>query len=134
MLQRAAPIQTIGSTREWRASSPAPPCKSLFHFHGGAGVGKLLADVLRLFLADAFLNRLGRAVYQVLGFLQAEVGDLAHRLDHVDLVSAHVLEDDRELGLVLGRGSARRRARAAAGNDDRSRRRSRDAEALLKPL
>src|SRR5262249_19174422 len=48
---------------------------------------------------------LRRAVDQVLGLLEAEVGDLADGLDDADLVRAGVLEGHRELGLLDGRGS-----------------------------
>ena len=52
---------------------------------------KLLPDRLGLVLGRILLQRLGRAIHQVLGFLQAQRGNLAHRLDGVDLVRAEVL-------------------------------------------
>src|ERR671912_758304 len=61
-----------------------------------AHVLELLADRLGLFLVDAFLQRLGRALDEVLGFLQPEAGDLADDLDDLDLVRADLLEVDVE--------------------------------------
>ena len=52
------------------------------------------------------LTELGRAVDQVLGLLEAQAGHLADDLDHVDLLVARAREDDRELGLLLGRAAA----------------------------
>ena len=70
---------------------------------------ELLLDRLGVGLVDAFLDVLRRAVDEVLGLLEAEVGDLADRLDDADLVGAGVGEDDRELGLLGGRSRRRRR-------------------------
>src|SRR5215510_15078449 len=47
---------------------------------------ELLLDLVCLFLVDAFLDRLRRALDQVLGLLQAEAGDRAHLFDNVDLL------------------------------------------------
>lgn len=49
---------------------------------------KLGLDGLGLFLLDAFLDRLRRVVDEVLGFLQAQPGQLAHNLEHGDLLVA----------------------------------------------
>src|SRR5690606_24247042 len=70
------------------AKPDAPP--ALLDFDLGADFLELLLDGLGLFLRDPFLDRLGRALDEVLGFLQPEIGDLAHDLDDVDLVAAHV--------------------------------------------
>src|ERR1700739_2869923 len=80
---------------------------------------KLLLDRLSLVLGRAFLQRLGGAVDQVLGFLQTERGNLADSLNGVDLVRAGVLEDDLEFGLFLSCRSCCRTA--ATGNRDRGR-------------
>ena len=59
-------------------------------------------------------HRLGGAVDEVLGLLQAQARELAHDLDHLDLLVAGRDEDDVELVLLLGglgRGAARRRRR-----------------------
>src|SRR5579871_1082871 len=45
----------------------------LFHFYRSPCLGELLLDILGLVLGDAFLNGLGSAVHQVLGFLQAQI-------------------------------------------------------------
>ena len=76
-----------------------------------------LALIVRgLVLRHAGLHGLRRAVDQVLRFLQAQAGDLAHDLDDLDLLRAGFLERDRELGLLFGRRSRapRRRQPAAA--------------------
>ena len=52
----------------------------------GADLVELLLDRLGLVLGHAFLDRLGRALDEVLGFLQTEAGDLADDLDDLDLV------------------------------------------------
>ena len=65
-----------------------------------------LRDGLGFFLGDVLLQRLGSAVDQVLGFLQAEGGDFAYGLDGIDLVGTGILEDDGELGLLFSRRSA----------------------------
>src|SRR5262245_31419091 len=67
---------------------------------------ELLLDGLGLGLRYALLDRLGRAVDQILGRLQAEPGELTDDLDDLDLFVAGAGEDDREV-LLLGRGRAR---------------------------
>src|SRR5262245_29275691 len=64
----------------------------------GAAVGQLLFDLRSVFLRQAFLDRLGRAFDQILGFLQAEARDLANDLDDVDLLRGiEAFEDDAKL-------------------------------------
>src|ERR1700761_7085141 len=93
---------------------------------------ELLSDGRRVFLRDVLLQRLGSAVDQVLGLLETKRGDLAHCLDGVDLVRAGILEDDGELGLLLGRRSSRAAARCRSRrHGGRSRR---DPETLLELL
>src|SRR5690606_3336501 len=100
----------------------------------GAGFLELLLDVLRLGLADAGLDLLGRAVDEILGVLQAEAGDLADDLDDADLVGATALEDDGELRLLLG-GSRRSRTTSSRRSSRRDRDRgSRDAPLVLERL
>src|ERR1700759_4419445 len=65
---------------------------------------ELLLDLLSLVLAGAFLDGLGRAFDEILGFFEAEVGDLTNGLDDLDLVRAAIREDDVELGFLFGRG------------------------------
>src|SRR6266496_2720206 len=107
--------------------------KKLLHFNGRAGIREFLFDGLGLFLADAFLDRLGSAVHKVLGLLQAQAGDFAHGLDHVDLIGARRGQDHVELGLRLGRRGRRSRC-ATAGHHHRSRGRSRNAQGLFQFL
>src|SRR5690348_2729367 len=103
----------------------------LLDFYGGDAF-ELLLDGLGVFLAHVLLQRLRSAVHQVLGFLQTQGGDFAHRLDRADLVRARILQDDGELGLLhCLRG---RRPRASAGNHHRGRRRRRNAKALFELL
>src|SRR3546814_1282933 len=47
-----------------------------------------------VFLGEAFLERLGRAVDEILGLLEAQARRLANNLDHLDLLIARGLEDD----------------------------------------
>src|SRR5260370_7357134 len=64
---------------------------------------KLLLELRRLVLVDAFLDALGRALDQVLGLLEAETGDCTHLLDDVDLFLTRRGQDDGELGLLARR-------------------------------
>src|SRR3978361_1498917 len=79
----------------------------LLDFDFGADFLELLLDRRGLVLGHAFLDRLGRALDEVLGFLEAERGDLADDLDDVDLVAADFGQRDRELGLFFFRDSRR---------------------------
>ena len=87
-----------------------------------AGFLKLLLDGLGFLLVDAFLHGLGRALDQVLRFLQAQAREFANDLDDADLLVGRVfLEDDRELGLLLGRRGGGTGGSTARGNHrDRS--------------
>src|ERR1700738_3627682 len=88
----------------------------LLDFDFGAGFFELLLDSRRFVLINALFDGLGRAVYQVLGFLQTQAGDFANRLDDVDLVAAHIGENDGELRLLFRRGRARRRSAATTSH------------------
>src|SRR6201989_3047617 len=94
-----------------------PEVLSLLDFDFGAGFFELLLDGGGFVLADAFLDGLGRAIDEVLGFFQAEAGDFANRLDDVDLVAADVGEHDGEFRLLFRRSRRRRRAAPATRND-----------------
>src|SRR4029077_6704480 len=82
---------------------------------GGAGALQGRPRLVRALLVDLLQDRLGRAVDQVLGLLQAQAGQAAHLLDDLNLLVARSLEDDVELVLLLGllglaaRGPARGR-------------------------
>src|SRR5919204_1058816 len=92
----------------------------------GAGLFQLRLDLVGLFLGRALLDRVGSAVDQVLGLLQAQAGDRANDLDHLDLLVAGVGEHDVEGGLLLRRrcavaarrGRARGRHRNGSGGGD----------------
>src|SRR5215467_14359538 len=75
--------------------------KYLFHLHLGACIFQLLLRRVGVRFVDAFLDRLGRSVDQILGFLQAQPGDFAHRLDDVHLVVADGGQHHGELGLFF---------------------------------
>src|ERR1035441_3966314 len=96
--------QTGGPDRTLIRSIPSADSRLavLLHFDRGAGVDELLLDRLRLFLADAFLHRLGSAIDQVFGFLQTEAGDFANSLDHVDFICARDRKSTRLNSSHLG--------------------------------
>src|SRR5216683_2038973 len=100
----------VGIRDSPRNESRFPNPESLLDFDLCADFLELLLDGRGLFLGDAFLDRLGRALDEVLGFLEAERGDLADDLDDVDLVAAHFGERDGEVRLLF-----RRSRRAATG-------------------
>src|SRR3954464_10060538 len=96
----------------------------------GAGLLELCLDRVGLVLRDALLDRLRSRVDEVLRLLEAEAGDRADDLDHLDLLVADAGEDDVERRLLLGRGTRAVAARARRGRDcDRSG--GRDAPLLL---
>src|SRR5439155_17655067 len=92
--------------------------RDLFNLDSGAGVLELFLDGQRFFLGHSFLNGLRSALHEILGFLQAQAGNLAHYLDHVDLLIPHGGEDNAEFGLLLGRrlGFASRRRNPSGGH------------------
>src|ERR1051326_2896843 len=83
----------------------------------GAGLLELGLDRVGLVLGDALLDRLRRRVDEVLGLLEAETGDRADDLDHLDLLLAGAGEDDVERRLLLGLG---RSSATGGGHGDRS--------------
>src|SRR4029077_11419221 len=94
-------------TRESRQRAPmarrvSPP--RLLHLDDRALRFELLLDLFGFLLGHAFLHGAGRALHQVLGLLQAQAGDRPDLFDHLDLLLAAALQDDRELGLLLDRG------------------------------
>src|SRR5581483_533268 len=86
-----------------------------------AGLLELRLDRVGLLAVDALLDRAGRAVDEVLRLLQAQAGDRADDLDHLDLLVACARQDDVERGLLLGAGGA-----VAAGGRSGPRGRDRD--------
>src|SRR5690606_3643270 len=93
-----APVRSRGADPR-----PAPPRCRLLQLDGRALLLQLGLDLLGLFLRHALLDRLRRVVDEVLRLLQAQAGQLAHDLDHLDLLLAGAREDDVELRLLLGR-------------------------------
>src|SRR5450756_2176950 len=81
--------------------SPGIPLKYpwLLQFNLGAGLLELGLDLLGLVLVHAFLDSLGGAFDEVLGFLEAQAGDGADFLDDFDLLLAGGDKHYRELGL-----------------------------------
>src|SRR6476661_6518778 len=101
-----------GGRQEALFSHCQPPIADcLLHFHRSALILELLLELCRLILGDAFLHGLAAGLDEVLGFLEAEAGDGANLFDDVDLLLAASLQDDGELGLLLGRGSRSARSR-----------------------
>src|SRR6185503_11633707 len=96
----------------------------------GAGLFELRLDLVGLLLGDALLDRLRRRVDEVLRLLEAETGDRAHDLDHLDLLAAGLGEHHVEGGLLLRRGTVATGCRAA-GRRDRHRSGGGDAPLLL---
>src|SRR3989449_8291139 len=94
------PRESRRRARVARRVSP-PPC--LLQFDDRALCFELLFDLFGFLLGHAFLHRAGRAFHQVLGLLQAQAGDRPDFLDDLNLLLPATLEDDRELGLLLGR-------------------------------
>ena len=86
-----------------------------------------------LLLRHPLHHRLGGAVHQILGLLQAQAGEGPNLLDDLDLLLAGRGQDDVELGLLLGLllgGSAARSPRPGHAGD-RHGRCGLDAELLL---
>ena len=112
-----APDATCWVSRGPRLSGPrsrAERSGGYFTSTAAPDLLELLLHVRRLGLGDLLLHGLGRAVHEILGLLEAEPGQLAHDLDHLDLLVARRGEDDVELRLLLrrrGRAAARRRRR-----------------------
>ena len=93
---------------------PRPERKQLLDRNFGAGFFERLLDLLGLFLGNAFLDGLRRALDEVLRFFQAERGDLADGLDDIDLLVAGALENNGEFRLLLDRGGGGSTGPAAA--------------------
>src|SRR5512136_2175900 len=81
--------------RRYRDSRPAAMRAAgiLLRLDLGADLLEGRLDLLGLFLGGAFLDRLRRALDEVLGFLQAETGDRADLLDDLDLLVAGRSQD-----------------------------------------
>src|SRR5258708_39168141 len=84
-----------------RVRSRSVPREGLLDLDRRSLLLELLLHVLGLGLGHLLLDRLRRAVDEVLGLLQAEPRELAHDLDDLDLLVAGRSEDDVELRLLL---------------------------------
>src|SRR5690242_185793 len=93
------------------------PCELLLQFDGRPSLFELALDRVGLFLGDALLDRDGRAVDEVLRFLEAQAGDRTDDLDHLDLLAACLGEHDVEGRLLLVRGGTVAGRRSAGGCD-----------------
>src|SRR5579872_14828 len=113
-----------------RRSSPS----ALFHLDGGASVLELLLEFRSFVLVDAFLDGLGRAFDQVLGFLEAETSDRPHLFNDIDLLLARIGQDDGEFRLLGRGGGAWRPAGSARRGGNGDRRGRRDAPLLFELL
>src|SRR6478736_5238540 len=94
------PLVEADRTSAWRRGPQRPASGEagraehvLLQLDLGAFGLELRLELVGVGLRHAFLDRLGRALDQVLGLLEAEAGDLAHRLDDVDLLVAGGGED-----------------------------------------
>src|SRR5260221_7316854 len=104
----------------------------LLDLDSGTRILKLLLELRRFVLVDAFLDRLRRALDEVLGLFETEARDRTDFLDHVDLLVAEGRENDVELGLLGSRcGSCRT---ATAGGCDGNRGSGRDTPLLFEHL
>ena len=81
------------------------PRSGLLQFGLGASFFELRLHRFSVGFRDAFLD-LATGFGEIFGFFQAQTGDFAHDLDHVDLVRAGVGQDDVEFGLLFGRSSS----------------------------
>src|SRR5271166_3917906 len=97
-------------------NEPRRPASSLLELDLRADLLEGSLDLLGLFLANAFLDRLRGAFDEVLGLLEAEGGDRADFLDHFDLLVADGGEDHGELGLLLDRSGCGRSTRRRGGD------------------
>ena len=76
----------------------------LLELDGTAGCFDLALDFFGFRLVDAFLERLGRAFDESLGFREAQAGDGADFLDDLDLLATVAGQDDVEFVLFFGCG------------------------------
>src|SRR6185295_12208730 len=104
-----------GDSRGYPRRIPTLLCVRLLQFNLGASLFELSLELVGLFLVHAFLDRLGRAFDEVLGFLEAQAGDGADFLDDFDLLVAGGSEHDRELGLFFSRSGS-----GGSGTGDRN--------------
>src|SRR5690606_34583533 len=71
-------------------------------------------------LVQAFLDRLGSTVNQVLGFFQAKTSDFTNSLDDRYLVRANFGQNNGEFGLLFSSGGSATSSRSSNSNSGRS--------------
>src|SRR5215475_8832187 len=140
--RRGAPAQHQDRRKSVGPARGRSPCgdrplrmwlRELLERDRGAGAFELRLRLLGRLLAGLLQDRLGGAVDQVLGLLQAQAGQRPDLLDDLDLLVAGGLQDDVELVLLLDlRRLGRRAARSRGGDGDRRGRG--DAEGVLELL
>src|SRR5579883_1864476 len=100
-----------GAGRPGITRAPAPLARTtstaLFELDCRTRLFKLLLDLRRLVLVDAFVDRLRRAFDKILRLFESEPGNGADFLDDVDLLVARGGKDDVELGLLRRRSRGR---------------------------
>src|SRR5260221_14687866 len=83
---RSVRWRTIGARDT--AGAPRRQPRALLDVDLTAGGLDLRLELRGLVFADAFLERLGRALDEILRLLESEARDRAHFLDHLDLLVA----------------------------------------------
>ena len=78
----------------------------LLEFDGGASAFEGRLGLLSVSLGDLLEDGLGSCVNQVLGFLQAEVGEGANFLNYLDLLVTSVGDYDVEVALLVSTTSS----------------------------
>jgi hypothetical protein len=84
---------------------------NLLYLDRSAGFGQLGFEGFGVSLGDLFLDRLGSAVDQVLGFFQAQAGNFADDLDNVNLGGTGVVRMTSNSVCSSAAGAAQRRRR-----------------------
>ena len=71
---------------------PAPSSGNrLFDLDLGSDFGKFIPDRFRFFLGNAFLNIIGRAIHQCLGFFKSQACKFTDNLNYLNLLIARSL-------------------------------------------
>src|SRR5690349_14383617 len=130
----SSPSQDVCARRAQSPAGHTHVAELLLDCDGRASALERGPGLVRRLLVDVLKQRLGRAVHQVLGLLQAEAGQGADFLDDLDLLVARGLEDDVELVLLLGLGLGGGRAAAGCRRGHRDRGRGLDVEGVLELL
>src|ERR1700760_2049604 len=103
----------------FRSSVRTGETAELLDGHRGAGALESGLGLVGGLLVDLLQDGLGRAVDQILGLLEAEVGERAQLLDALDLLLARGFEDDVEVALLLsGLGAGATAATGGRGGRD----------------